>query len=509
MGYNQFMRPAPRPEITLAGLVLLLAGLGCSLTNATPVAWSRTAGVSPTSPGVSTPDETAPPTRSPATQAPTQTATGEQPGTARLLTSYPSLVYASTDQETLLVWDPAEQHAAQITLPCPLQQPTDLNRGASPTGAFLALRCLPAGETGPLLLLVSLADGAIRNISPLLSGEIIQASGEESPPDALQAVQDPDAIRWSPDGRSLAFVAALQGPSADLYVYTLEDENLRRLTHGSGHAATPIWSPDMRWILVQDVETFGSGAGWRVNSVYAVSATTDEIRAIYTPASESGGEVFPGWLDPENVVAYTWTPAGARDARQVPISARAAELIYEGPFDTLAFDPSSRWFVFTIGQPGAAQAGLVPGLYDLVPGSRPRDLIQAGEWRSVDWIEKPGLFTASGVQGALLVNPQGDSRLYPGEGGALPSPDGLWVAAWGDERYNRLSGARLYQPDGKLLEEITGESVQKLIWYPNSQTFFYQSGENVYQVSFPGTRPVLIGDQAVQNSLSLVPSLDP
>ncbi|MDE3155366.1 MAG: PD40 domain-containing protein, partial [Acidobacteriota bacterium] len=52
---------------------------------------------------------------------------------------------------------------------------------------------------------------------------------------------------WSPDGGTIAFAAMADGVS-NLYLYTLADRRLRRLTHDPFGAVEPAWSPDGRTI---------------------------------------------------------------------------------------------------------------------------------------------------------------------------------------------------------------------------------------------------------------------
>lgn len=48
--------------------------------------------------------------------------------------------------------------------------------------------------------------------------------------------------RWSPDGRYLAFVGSIDGPSADLYIYDSTINQIMRLSSGNNHAEDPLWS---------------------------------------------------------------------------------------------------------------------------------------------------------------------------------------------------------------------------------------------------------------------------
>jgi len=54
---------------------------------------------------------------------------------------------------------------------------------------------------------------------------------------------------WSPNGQELAFTAQIEGPSSDIYIYSLQDGSIRRLTDDLNTARGMHWSPDGKWIL--------------------------------------------------------------------------------------------------------------------------------------------------------------------------------------------------------------------------------------------------------------------
>ena len=70
--------------------------------------------------------------------------------------------------------------------------------------------------------------------------------------------------RWSPDSQFLAFAAQIEGPSTDIYIYSMQDKTIRRLTDDLQNVEWIDWSPDGKWLLytndipgiVEDGRTF-------------------------------------------------------------------------------------------------------------------------------------------------------------------------------------------------------------------------------------------------------------
>lgn len=56
--------------------------------------------------------------------------------------------------------------------------------------------------------------------------------------------------RWSPDGRTLAFISDREGDAAQLYIMSTEGGEARKLTDIPYGVSKPLWSPDGESILV-------------------------------------------------------------------------------------------------------------------------------------------------------------------------------------------------------------------------------------------------------------------
>ncbi len=111
----------------------------------------------------------------------------------------------------------------------------------SPDKKFFAfITGFGGASVNPMLVVLD-----IENQTPILqlelTGPIIQPGMEGTHGDpafeAYGAMQFSDNVAWSPDATRLAFVAARDGDSADVYLFNRSDHSVTRLTDEAGHAA--------------------------------------------------------------------------------------------------------------------------------------------------------------------------------------------------------------------------------------------------------------------------------
>jgi hypothetical protein len=449
------------------------------------------------------------------------TALPEKPTTAApvapaadLNTDMPQLIFPTANGLMAVAADGTKQHLVSEAQPVVVH---NLKDSMAPSSGWIAFTSgddpmTPDPEgSGPLTLnLLNVADGTIKPITPLFAPNMEQAikaaatTGDRT--DAIEAgiavLENSDTLKWSPDGRYLAFIAAIDGPSSDVYSYDRETGQINRLTDGPNQAARLLWSPDSQWIVHEEVESFGTGAGWNVKAVWAAAPDGNTTRKLYD-TTFSGDEVFVDWLAPDKFLVYSWTPLGWRNVRAVDLNTGEAQPI--GPkFDvqTLAYDPATQMQLYFVDDFTAQQNGSSGGLYFATADQT--KLIAAGDWYDTRWLPHAQLFFAKGKDGVISVTPDGTVKKYEGEE-ALPidAPDGAWLLAWGDGNYTSPIGLRLYTPDGELKRTITSDSVAFATWSPDSNGVFYQSDGQMYFAEIPNGEPKLIGDSTARELSNL------
>jgi hypothetical protein len=180
----------------------------------------------------------------------------------------------------------------------------------------LNLLTVPEGNSVVMTRLTSDAAGAYADLNP---GE----NGFE----ALRAIHDQPSFAWSADGTQLAFTAILQGPSADIYIFDLLTQEIRRVSQDEAQDFAPSWSPDGTHLVYLSVEGFGTGAGWSQSGVW-LADTRGGTPVPISPATGTGEEIL-GWLDDNTVVLTTWAqPCGPQQLRLYDVS-RGSEVMLE------------------------------------------------------------------------------------------------------------------------------------------------------------------------------------
>jgi hypothetical protein len=225
----------------------------------TPAAATAISSATPTDrPATATLEPTQTPTCAPET--PTITATQLSPA---ILEDAVVLYRAGTDAEPQLgAVLPGELNRVRLAGGCALTFGLD-SKGRVPVtlGESMGEGCYSSYYYNERLFLVTLPDLDLIEITYLTSyyGVTTQAYAIDEVPLEVLYVTDVTAWSkpaWSHDGRYLAFVAAIEGPSSDLYIYDSLNDTIERKSSGLNQAADPIWSPDGTGIIHYEYEYY-------------------------------------------------------------------------------------------------------------------------------------------------------------------------------------------------------------------------------------------------------------
>lgn len=154
----------------------------------------------------------------------------------------------------------------------------------------------------------------------------------------------------SPDGRSIAFIHADEGPLGNLWMIPVSGGEARQLTtpeSGGGFASSPAWSHDGRYIVYSVNAGTGGSHLWRVDveSGEAMAVTTGPGGAMQPILSQDGARL-----------AYTTARSVWRLTRVDPATdTRSTTLAMRAPIALPVLSNDSETIVFFSLQPGGRQ----------------------------------------------------------------------------------------------------------------------------------------------------------
>jgi WD40 repeat protein len=305
--------------------------------------------------------------------------------------------------------------------------------------------------------------------------------------------------RWSPNGRYLAFVAILDAASSDLFVYDVQEGNLRRLTNGPDWVGAINWSPDGTQIimreLLNDSEFFFDPHAKPPSSVWSVSVSNNEIQFLYATSETTTEENILFWLDDKRFFAYEGRLVDADQAhnlRLVDMETGTNRILFDGQFVMESFDPIHEVFA----------------LYELQTEKYPQGIylvsVKNGTIRYLegppynafaDWDETIGLFVSedpceNDPNSLQAFDHLGNFKCVP-ELSSTPEPDEIisYPAPNGTSNLSVKDGLWL-ETQGKAPVPVSRETASDIIWCPDSSCFFFSVPQpnyrwTLYRVSLP------------------------
>ncbi len=283
---------------------------------------------------------------------------------------------------------------------------------------------------------------------------------------------------WSPDGRFIAFVGALEEYNSDLYLYDTQSRQFRRMTDGPNYSSDPTWSADSRGLLVLEqvaesgfIDDMADHGLWWVALNRELSERIGpeewpDNRIERHPIS-SNSWVIRNYADNSATgPIYLINPRSGSIEQLCPFSSAAA-VLNQGTTDYLlaycSFDnepvDSPTLFTFRSGSLIRAQI-----LTELDGESMSREPIQAlnslGEFLVSH--DRFGLIAVSTEGYFRVVDEQVVSRTF------LPSPDGKWIAGVIGPFGAGEGAFEIYSVVDRLLTAAGGDSFeQSLEWSPD------------------------------------------
>jgi WD40 repeat protein len=378
----------------------------------------------------------------------------------------------------------------------------DIQRSASSRGGEVALVTSsdPLQMANLTMQLLHLPEGNLEVVTPLTSADT--EPGPDAEPGSedfivAQALFSLHNLAWSPSGDQLAFMGAMDGPSSDLYVYSLASGEITQLTDGPSQGIRPTWSPDGETIVHAGVGSLGTGAGYDMQGIWGAKQDGSSVITLYPIPEESGDEIILGWISPSQFVVYTWNMfCGYKNLRTYDLASGKTQVLWENFFNNAVLSPITGHILVSVDEwtvdcnPGGSE-----GTFFLNPGeATPLQALDSGSvW--MDWVPSAGVFLLRDESKLLEISPDGMMKwLTDAPGTTLPavSPDGrLW--AFAESVYDGEPGLWAGEYGAEAEKIFPGDSWD-VTWSPGGAGLFFFSDDGLYFAPAPSFEPILIGE---------------
>ena len=355
-----------------------------------------------------------------------------------------------------------------------------------------------------MLGLLSLPEGTLTPITNLLPTDLDYAAMDgvqfDTALNRWAAVARQSGISWSPDGQRLAYSGAQDGPSSDLYVYSLNDDESTRLTDGPTETVLPTWSPDGQRIVHGAVTTLNfdaSGIGYDYASVWSAEADGAGVNLLFA-TDTVGFENILGWLDESRFlhISFEGHPyCPERDLRMVDLDSGEITQILEGRFNGMAFDQKEQTMSFGVVGDASCDQTLSPGIYVLDLDSADSPLRIAGnEPQSMAWLPEAEQFFIRTEFFVLAADRRGKfiELAVPETSRGLPivAPRSRRLAWIGEELW---VGELTHAIENKL-DRIFAQQVREAGWSRDGEHLLFSTNEGIYVASEPDFEPIQVSN---------------
>lgn len=383
----------------------------------------------------------------------------------------------------------------------------DLHRALSPRGDALAYVGLSdEGLTLELLRIPSGKQETLTLLQSITQDELLQDQmGDRAL--AYYTITMYDNVAWQPgDGELIAFVAARDGPSADLYTYDLETGEIMQRTDGPSQAVFPTWSPDGRYLLHFGgswVPPFG-GAILGYNRLDGAWAVRVEDGAIITQPKPKGfHDNFVDWLDDTHYLISNADPDCIyRNLHSVEVAGLQVATVFEPCFFAQARHAPDTGAILLSLRAKLSDSTLGEGTYLLLPSeSEPRRVLERSAVQ-LSWLPESGVFNAYpealiSSDGARIHRPPVYDRSY------LPAVSKHGHAAW--QVIDHQQASVVVHPDGGSLRTIGELAVDAMIWDPETGNRLLIAAQDgtLYAADVPDFIPRVVGNLGARVSQAI------
>ena len=310
--------------------------------------------------------------------------------------------------------------------------------------------------------------------------------------------------KWSPNGRYLAFVGSIDGPSADLYVYDSTFDQIRRLSTGDNHAEDPLWSPNGNWVIHQEV----SEDGWIVESLWAASIDNKEVKWLFSP--ETGWDIWIlEWVGDDSFISIYRNAGGEKTIRYVDISKGTMAMLYSQHLHWApAVDPTTGVVAFSpmLGVIGEDPILKENGIY-LVSAFRMNPKVVIEDIWGSRWDKGTGQFITFEQCGDdpnsfIVFNSEGRTSCEILKRNDI-SPHSRWRLEFDAPHYESSSEIIVFDINSNLIGVVPGIKDGEVLWVPNETGFFILEDHSLYYIELPSLEVLLVDTDVISEGRDL------
>ncbi|MEN8173510.1 MAG: hypothetical protein ABFS03_11610 [Chloroflexota bacterium] len=352
-----------------------------------------------------------------------------------------------------------------LTKITPIELRGDLRGAISPTGERIAI--VMRNEQGLDLVMVSIPGGETETITNLISFTPAEEANNQLSQKAFStyAIRDYESTAWQPgNGRLLAFMGAIPGPTADLFIYDTQTGEIRQLTDGPAQAINPIWSPDGEYILHYGVKwepPFGGAIGGANTMIGVWAARASDGEVITLPKPEVSFPHFISWQDGRRYLSSESNPdCDSNRLYSINLVDGEKKLFMNFGFSSkIVQSPKNGALMFSALTECSDSPG--EGLFIYTPGQEaPRKLLVGRVWE-IHWMPESEVFWA---YPEALISADGDTRYDPPvyEASFHPAVSKQGYQAW--EVIENRQGRVMVKVPGHDWQKVMEGSVRTLLW---------------------------------------------
>lgn len=361
------------------------------------------------------------------------------------------------------------------------------SRDTGPAQVGIAIWRLPGHE--PVRVIPRFSEALQAAMGEIIEFETIYDERLTGPrwkfdPTYVALLLDDARLFWSPNGRYLAFAAALDGPSADVYLYDAQSDQIRRLTDGPNQAVVLGWSPDSRRVLHYESSSYryshGEIVGFPAEALWA--APVDGTASTRLGPTSLLAVRPAGWRSPDTVLLSGWSGGGPwNELWMLDIDTGARRVRQDLLHYHAAVHPRSGAIAVNADSLVDPAGGYLPGGL-FVLSELAGELVEVGAGPAiisygspVEWVEQLGAFLTyqpynfdNPVRPPFIFSPTGELLAgFPDEvSRPAVSPDGGWLAFAGD-------GVRVYDEAGQLRISLATPLAASPVWAADSAALYY------------------------------------